>query len=339
MTPAKFLEIRGPAWDRLEEILRAAGRRGPAGLSEETLHELARLYPGVAVDVARARLLGLDDRTRGRLNQLAIGAHGLLYRRRHRRPLQAARRFFAWEYPRLFRHLWAYIVLATVVMGVPAVAAYVAVRMRPATAYVLMPAGLDADEADEVTAGDVSERYRRIPKPLMDSFITTNNISVAFNAFALGIFVGIGTAYVLVINGVMLGTFFGHFANHGLTYTSCSFIIPHGALEIFAIVVSAGAGLRLGLSLAAPGRLTRRASLRQGAREAVRLVLGTIPMFVVAGAIESVITPSHLPGPAKIAIGVLTLAGTLAYLLGMGRHGPAVGQPTTAGPVTTGASP
>ena len=102
-----------------------------------------------------------------------------------------------------------------------------------------------------------------------------NNISVAFHAFALGISAGLGTCYVLLVNAMMLGGFAGHFANHGLSYPLWSFLAPHGVLEIFAILVSAAAGLRLGLSLAVPGRLTRRASLRIGAREAVLLFENT----------------------------------------------------------------
>jgi uncharacterized membrane protein SpoIIM required for sporulation len=118
----------------------------------------------------------------------------------------------------------------------------------------------------------------------------------------------------------MLGGFAGHFANHDLLFDLWCFLAPHGVLEIFAILVSGAAGLRLGLSLAIPGELKRSASLRHGAKEAVLLVLGTVPMFVVAGFIEGFITPSYLPGPFKIALGLAVGGMTVSYLLLVG-HG------------------
>ncbi len=321
MTPARFLETRRDAWNRLETLIAKAGSRGVARLTDHELHELTRLYPAVAVDVARARMYEIDPKTQRRINQLAIAAHGLLYRRRSVRPTRAIWRFFRHDYPQLFRRLWVYMVLATAIFTVSTLGAYVSVRIRPSTAHLFVPGGLDVVDESEVTAEDVSERYRRMPKPPMASAITTNNISVAFAAFALGITAGVGTCYVILMNSMMLGGFFGHFANHNLSYECYSFLIPHGVLEIFAILVSAAAGLRLGLSLAIPGQVTRKNSLRAGAKEAVLLVMGTIPMFIIAGAIEAFVTPTYvIPGWAKIIIGLTVWAAVMAYLLLVGRR-------------------
>ncbi len=323
MTASQFLQAREPAWRQLEALLdRAAGRAGR--LDGQELHELTRLYPAVAADVARARLLGLDAARQRRVNDLALRAHGILYRHRRVRPAQRVRQFFLRDYPRLFRRLRGYFALTTAIFLLAALATYATVRVRPSVAYVFVPHGLDVGGTDDaVTADDVSERYRQMPQGIMASAITTNNIQVAFLAFALGIFAGIGTCYVLLVNGMMLGAFFGHFANHGLTYEVWEFLTPHGALEIFAILVAGTAGLRMGLALAVPGSRTRGASLRHGAREALLLLLGTLPMFIVAGAVESFITPSYLPGEIKIAIGVSLLGLTLAYLVVGGRRGQA----------------
>jgi uncharacterized membrane protein SpoIIM required for sporulation len=163
----------------------------------------------------------------------------------------------------------------------------------------------------------------------MATGIMGNNISVAFLAFALGITAGLGTCYVLFVNAMMLGGFFGHFDNHHLAYMCWSFIAPHGVLEILAILIAAAAGLRLGLALAIPGDMTRGASLRAGAREAVLLVLGTIPMFLVAGSIEAFITPTELPGAAKILLGLTAGAAAMAYLLLAGRQGEVTASGTT----------
>ena len=98
-------------------MIKAAGRRGAAGLTEAQLHELTRLYPAVAVDVARARMYHLDPAMQRRINQLAIAAHGLLYRRKHIRPMQAVIRFFQYDYPRLFRRLWPCVAIAVVLFA------------------------------------------------------------------------------------------------------------------------------------------------------------------------------------------------------------------------------
>jgi uncharacterized membrane protein SpoIIM required for sporulation len=320
MTPARFLELRKGAWERLDWLVAKAGKRSVAALTESELHELTRLYPAVAVDVAGARMCGLDPKTQQRINRLAIAAHGLLYRRPRRRGGPGIVRFLLLDYPRLFRRLWRYVAVSAAVFLVPGLGTYAMVRARPLTAYVFMPAGLEiVDEEEEVSAGDVSERYRRMPGAPMASFITVNNIGVALATFALGITAGVGTVWSLSRNAMMLGAFAAHFQNHGYGYEVAAFLTPHGALEIFAILIAGAAGLRLGLSLAIPGRVTRKVSLRNGAKEAVLLVLGTIPMFVVAGAIESFVTPSYLPGGTKIAIGLAVLGATLLYLLLAGR--------------------
>jgi len=321
MTPEKFLETRSPAWDRLEMLIERTGRRGVAALSEAELHELTRLYPAVAVDVARARRYKIDPRTQRRINTLAIAAHGLLYRRRRVPLLPAVWKFLSHDYPRLFRRLWAYVALAAAMFLITGLGAYVSVQMRPSRVHLFFRGPIEMPDGKAgMSAEDISERFRQMPNAPMAMGITTNNISVAFNAFALGISAGVGTCYVIMMNGMMLGAFAAYAAVHGVGYPLLCFLVPHGALEIFAILVAAGAGLRLGMSLALPGKLSRGASLRVGARDAVLLVLGTIPMFVVAGAVEGFITPSYFPGSAKIALGLLLLLAALAWLL-LAAHG------------------
>jgi uncharacterized membrane protein SpoIIM required for sporulation len=320
MTARHFLETRRAVWDRLEALVSKARKGSLRSLTETELHELTRLYPTAAVDVARARMVQADPATQRRMNQLAIAAHGLLYRRASTRKLVAVWRFFRWDYPRLFRRSWPYMTLATTIFLVGALSAYVATRLVPSNAYLFVPHGLDVSDPGQVSSEDVSERYRALPNPPMAAGIVANNVRVAFHAFALGITAGVGTCYVLLMNAMMLGGFAAHFTNYGLSYPLWSFLVPHGVLEIFAILIAAAAGLRLGFSLAVPGSRTRSASLRFGARDAVLLVLGTIPMFALAASIEGFITPSYLPGAAKILLGV-TVAGTvIAYLLIVGRE-------------------
>jgi uncharacterized membrane protein SpoIIM required for sporulation len=320
LNAATFLETRAPAWERLQTLVTRAVKGGLRSLSAGELHELTRLYPDVAIDAARARALKIDSSTQQRINQLAIAAHGLLYRRPRLRMGPVLWSFFTRDYPRLFRRMWPYLAFSTCLFLVAAVGAYASVQLRPSTAYLLVPGSIDMpDHKPGVSSKDISERFRHTPHPPMAAGIVTNNVSVAFDAFALGITGGVGTCLLVFYNAVMLGALASHFANHGLSYPFWSFITPHGALEIMAILIAAAAGLRLGLSLVIPGGLTRGASLRAGAREAVLLVLGTIPMFAIAGTIEGFVTPSYVPGSTKIVLGLTVAGAVLAALLTAGR--------------------
>ncbi|MBN1972257.1 MAG: stage II sporulation protein M [Sedimentisphaerales bacterium] len=321
MTPARFLKTRIDAWNRLEDIIGKTGKKGLKGLSDNELHELTRLYPAVAIDAGRAKMYNIDSVTRKRINQLAISAHGLLYRRKNVRYFRAIYEFFRNDYPELFRRLWPYLLLAIALFVIGFLGAYVSTTLEPSNAYLFVPGKLDVtDEDSGITSRDISERFRRMEKPPMAAGIMTNNISVAFRAFALGITAGIGTCLLVFYNAMMIGGIAAYFSNYGLTFEFWSFIAPHGVLEIFAILVSAAAGLRLGLSLAIPGHLNRAASLRTGAIEASLLVLGTIPMFVVAGIIEGFVTPSYLPGIVKIVLGISVAFVTISYLMFTGRR-------------------
>ncbi len=320
MTPARFLETRVPVWDRVEALLHKARRGQLSQLTDVEVQELTRLYPAVAVDTARAKMLDLSPATQRRVNELAIAVHGHLYRRRRTRAVAAVWRFFRTDYPRLLRSQWAYLVLSTAILLTGSLGAYASVRLRPATAYLLVPGQLDLPDEDlGTTERDISERFRQMPNAPMAAGIMTNNISVAFMAFAFGITAGVGTCLLILYNAMMLGGITGHFAHHQLAYEFCAFIVPHGVLEILAILIAAAAGLRLGLSLAIPGAMTRGASLRHGARCSLLMVLGTTPMFIVAGIVEGFVTPSYCPAVLKILIGIGLGVAAVGYLLLVGR--------------------
>lgn len=322
MTPGGFIQSRRELWDRFECLVGLTRVKGLGGLTEAQLHELSRLYPTVAVDVSKIRMYDLDPRLEEKLSTMVIAAHGLLYREKRKRTLPDLADFFGRYYPRLFRRLFGYLLVVTAVFFVGSLGAYVSTQLNPSNAYLFVPCGLDITDSSNVSAEDISERFRRMDNAPMAAGIITNNISVAFNAFALGIAASLGTLLVILYNALMLGGFVGHFANHGLSYELWCFIAPHGILEIFAILVSAAAGMRMGLSFFIPGELTRWSSLRSGAKDAVLLVLGTVPMFILAGIIEGFVTPSYLPGPVKIVIGAAAFGTVFLYLVLGGRGDP-----------------
>ena len=152
-----------------------------------------------------------------------------------------------------------------------------------------------------------------------------NNIRVSFLAFALGIVFCVGTAAVLIQNGYLLGAVMGLFHNVGEPAKFWGLILPHGLLELTAIVVAGAAGLRLGWTLIAPGDRPRTTALAEEGRRSVVIVLGLMLAFIVAGLIEGFVTPSGLSTPLRIAIGVIAEVAFVTYIITRGRLAESMG--------------
>jgi uncharacterized membrane protein SpoIIM required for sporulation len=139
---------------------------------------------------------------------------------------------------------------------------------------------------------------------VFSSRVLTNNIGVTFTALASGVLAGIGTALVLVYNGLVTGATAGLAVEVGNGRALVDFTFAHGILELSCIVVAAGAGLRLGWAIVDPGYRRRRDALTEEARGAVEIVLGTAPWLVVAGLVEGFIRPAGLGTVAVVVIGI-----------------------------------
>jgi len=157
-------------------------------------------------------------------------------------------------------------------------------------------------------------------KPLASRAIMTNNISVGFLTFAFGITAGLGTMYMLTFNGVMLGVIgmACHFA--GMSLKLWDFVAPHGVLELPSIFIAGGAGLRIASGLLFPGYLPRKESLVRAGTEAVRLLLGTIPILVIAGIIEAFVSPTGLATSLKFSMAGALFILLLTYLFAVARE-------------------
>ena len=131
-------------------------------------------------------------------------------------------------------------------------------------------------------------------KPLASSAIMTNNLTVSFTTFAFGISAGLGTVYMLAVNGLLMGVICAACWQAGLGLRLATFVAPHGVLELPAIFIAAAGGLLIARGLLFPGSLPRRDALVYGG-QGVRLAFGIIPMLVVAGIIEGFVSPSRWP--------------------------------------------
>ncbi len=167
-----------------------------------------------------------------------------------------------------------------------------------------------------IADGDPMGVYKRTSETLMFLGITLNNVWVSFNVFISGILTSVATGYMLFVNGVMIGAFQFFFAEQGLLRESFLTIWIHGTLEISAIIVAGAGGLAMGNSWLFPGTYTRMASFRRGAKKGLKMVVGTVPIFIVAGFLESFVTRhTDLPDAVRLLIIVLSLAFVLYYFV------------------------
>lgn len=311
-----------PMWDEYDRMLAEARRGGLPAMGERRVSRFAALYREVAADLARARTYGGSPELLFMLERAVGAGHNLLYSA----PTTGWRGFRAWiagGFPALVRMRWKPVLAASILLYLPALLTFAAVRRDPAMGRQMLPAGMmqRAEEAESrraegkgyVSSGDFGGNS------IMATAIMSNNVRVTFLAFAAGILAGIGTALVLVFNGVQLGAVAAVFANYGANLHLWSFVLPHGIIELTAICIAGGGGLWLGSAFLLPGRMTRREALVVRGREAVSLVGGTAVMLVVAGTIEGFISPSELPSGVKLAVAALTLVLLVMYLGFAGR--------------------
>lgn len=295
MPPSRFVEMNRPTWERLSLLLDRIEREGLTALSPGELDELGRLYRRVSSHLAQASADRLEEQTAAYLNQLVTRAYARVYAGSRPRQLGLLP-LFAVEVPRTFRRHARYIGVSFGLSLLAALVAYIAVRADPRWGGALigerMAETLESFAKSRTPAGQYfRDEAAAIGGPQFSSFLMSNNIQVALKAFAYGVLLGLGTLYVLVANGLMVGTFIAVGANNGALLRFAAVVAPHGVAELSAICIAGGAGLMLGHAVVDPGDRLRGDALKLAAREAVKLALGTVPMFVVAGIIEGMISP------------------------------------------------
>ena len=310
MISTSWLQKRRPYWARIDELLNRSGRSGVRALTHPELQELALLYRQTASDLATIRE---DDSSRNLahyLNQLLGRAHNLIYMGRRSKPIGILR-FYRETFPQIFHETLPYTLLATAVFWATAAAGLMVTLANPGfSRYVLGPAMMDTIEKQQMWTHSIVTA-----KPMESSAIMTNNLTVSFLTFAYGVTAGIGTLFMLTFNGLLFGVISGACWRAGMIGQLMSFVAPHGALELPAIFIAGGAGLMLGKGLLFPGTLPRRASFAYEGGRAVRLVLGIIPMLIVAGTIEGFVSPTNLAPRWKYTLAAGMFVLLLLYVM------------------------
>ncbi len=318
MRAEEFQQTRKKDWDRLNRLVEQS-QTNISKLSPAQIELMASLYRSLTSDLAVAQRDFPRHPLTNYLNQLTGRAHAAIYREE---PLALRRLglFITQGFPRLYRELFPFMLAAMLMFAVPAVAAGISMGLAPESNSRILPASVQElipmiQEKDLWTDIPVQER------PYASSFIMQNNIRVSFLAFGSGISGGLLTLLVLAENGLILGGLLGLTAHYGVGFELGTFVIGHGVIELSVIFIAGGAGLVIGWALLQPGLKRRRDALADAARKAVRLLVGAVPLLLVAGTIEGFISPAeNIPWPVKWSIGIGSGILFYGYLILAGRE-------------------
>ena len=312
MISTQWIEKRRPHWSRLEQLMDRVQHSGLRSLNRGELRELGLLYRQAAADLAVLRADLSSVHFAGYLNQLLARAHNTIYSG-HKTSHSAALRFYRDTYPQVFRSNLNYFVFAFILfLGGTVIGSILTLQDPDFRLKIIGPEMAQTIDRHEMWTHSVVAI-----KPLASSAIMTNNLSVAFTTFAAGITAGIGTMYMLTFNGLLMGVIATACAQAGMSLQLWSFVAPHGVLELPAIFISAGAGLRIATGLLFPGVLPRRESLARAGRDAVQLLLGCVPMLFIAGVIEAFLSPTEVSVHLKFLFAASMFTLLAAYLSGV----------------------
>src|SRR5947208_2546910 len=303
-------------WETFRLLAARAERLGLKRLGAAEIPGFAAQYREVAADLARARTYGVDPRVLEYLERVVSAGHNALYGRHAGQHVHLVRLVLR-ELPAAVVDARAFVLAALLLFALPAATGYLAIRERPAIAEEVLPDEMIARA--RAGAGRRAEGigYAEAPSmylPVVASTIITNNVQVAFFAFAFGITAGIGTLLLLTLNGLFFGAVLGLFANYGLAGWLLTFVAGHGVLELTAIFIAGGAGLLVARGLIAPGDLTRRDALVLAGRRAARLVAAAVLLLCLAGTIEGLLSASDAAPAYKFAVSAASAVLLACYL-------------------------
>jgi uncharacterized membrane protein SpoIIM required for sporulation len=332
MDLSTFLHERRPDWRRLEEILERVEGSGLAVLDDEQAVEFGRLYRRAASDLNQAQTFVSGEATERYLNDLVARAYLAIYGKT-KVDLWALFRHLLWGYPAVFRRHLPHFLLATALFTAGAVFGYLASLYDKETARAfLLPSNMPTIQPREEGADDPTPLQSTDEFSAFSAHLFTNNVSVSLVAFALGMTFGVGSAWLLFYNGVLLGVLGAVFIEANQLTAFATGILPHGVLEIPAALIGGAAGLVLAQGMIQARPWPRREELARAGKEALLLVSGCVPLLAVAAALEAGVAraPDWFLGKG-IKLAVAGVFGLLFFvyvlLLGWGRQAAKGGQP------------
>ncbi|OQX97184.1 MAG: hypothetical protein B6I20_13210 [Bacteroidetes bacterium 4572_117] len=268
--------------------------------------KLAAMFIQITDDLSYCRTFYPGTDTEKYLNALAAKTHYNIYKNKKESGHKILN-FWKKDFPLIIYDIRKYVYISLALFLFSAlIGAFSAANDKSFVRTILGDAYVDMT-LDNIEKGDPMAIYKKMMQTDMFLAITINNIKVAFLAFVWGLLLVVGTVYIMISNGVMLGSFQYFFYDQGIFLESVLTIWIHGTLEIFAIIISGAAGLLIGVSVLLPGTYTRLQSFKQATVKGVKIIIGIVPIFIVAGFLEGFVT-RYTEAPVFIRAGIILLS-------------------------------
>lgn len=312
MNIQRWIARREQSWKQLDALLKKVERKGLKTLNAQQIEMLASLYRSVSADLARARTQQVGELIIQNLQSLATRSYSQIYQGSRRQEWRSVLEFILWGFPAVVQQSRGYTALAVALFMTAGVVSWWLSWQDPTFMALIVPEELISQVRDrqELWMGSIIG-----VEPFASANIMVNNIKVSFSALAGGMTAGIFTTYIVLLNGVMIGTIGALVGQNNLAYPFWAFVFPHGALELPAIFLAAAAGFLLARAILFPGRYRRIDALKLYGQQAAQLIFGVVPMLVIAGTIEGFFSPNPaVPDPIKYGAGTVLLMGLIAYL-------------------------
>ncbi|GAB3793425.1 stage II sporulation protein M [Spirosoma humi] len=276
--------------------------------------ELTARFVELTDDLSYAQTFYPDSTVTRYLNGLAAQMHrGLMQNRRDDRSRFTT--FWTYELPMLFRQSHRLLAISAGIFLVAGILGWVSAAHDNTFVQLILGDRYVNMTLENIKKGDPLGVYNSSGQSTMFIQITLNNIYVAFRTFIFGLFASFGTMAMLFYNGVMLGAFQYFFYERGLLLDSILKIWIHGTLEISAIIIAGCAGLTVGNSLLFPGTYSRLTSFRRGIKQGLTIAIGLVPVFIMAGFLESFVTRLTLPPLVSGSIILVSAAFIIWYFI------------------------
>jgi uncharacterized membrane protein SpoIIM required for sporulation len=309
MDEKQFIKKHREEWKQLEQMVTILSKKRNA-LTGDAITQFYRFYQKAAQNLSYCQTYFPNFEVTLYLNGLVSKSHNLLYKDQVS-SIKQIRYFFSTKFIGLLVDQWKFVMAALILFTIGALGSFISVMNDPLHIYSILPAEI----AQGISPEHLGSGDGKVDSALMSASIMTNNIKVAILAFAGGVTFGLLTIYMLVSNGIMLGALAALYWHYGKSYDFWAYIVPHGMIELTAIFIAGGAGLLMGFKLFVPGHFSRGYQLKHNANRSVQLLLGTIPLFIIAGVIEGFITPAHIPLEVKYIVAFLTVIGLILYVM------------------------
>ncbi|MTI88888.1 MAG: stage II sporulation protein M [Balneolaceae bacterium] len=281
MREVAFLRKNADKWKEFETLLGDSSQDDP--------DKLAELYTELNSDLAYAQANYPGSKTEEYLNRLSLQVHDTIYRSRKEETSRIIT-FWTEEVPRVFADKQKELIYSFIVFGLAIGIGILSSVNDPSFVRFIMGDTYVNMTITNIQEGDPLAVYSKAKELDMFFGITVNNIRVSFYAFVMGLLTPIGVGVILMQNGIMVGTFLHFFFKYSLLKEAMLVIFIHGTLELSAIAIAGAAGFVIGNGYLFPGTYSRKESFIKATKDGLKMIIGLVPVFIVAGLLESFVT-------------------------------------------------